>query len=207
MSATDVQTEIIEPMQRLYLPPRLMLADVQTEALRGYADVLKGFSAADLKAGWTDVVTTHTTRSWPVPGVIVLATRKAAKERNAACGRPTSPLSRQTIDYTENRLRWEKIRCTQMARDAARAGCSWSLKCQVMNDGKHAEQIDLRQLISEHQSAERTANNLESGDMVWDRSRDKHVKFSDDQREIALKMWRNLLVQEAQTAHEIGRHT
>lgn len=206
MSLADVNAEILEPMQRLFLPPRNMDAEAQRGALNGYGEVLKGYAREDLRTAWVEVVTAHVARSWPVPGVIVLACRKAAKERHAESGEQPSRFSRQVVNYSENRLRWEKIRGSQMARDAAKGGFAWSLKCMVLNDGKKAEEIDIRTLSADHFSAERTANSLQNGERVWDRYREKWVEFSDDNAALALKMWRNILVNEAATAEEIRRH-
>lgn len=205
MSVQAVQTEILEPMQQLFLPPRQMDLAAQQAALRGYALVLANFDTRTLKAAWIDVVASHTSRAWPVPAVLVNAAKRVLKDARTTNNEHREPYAWEPQNVTLNRQNWERIRGSQMAREAANAECSWSLKCQAMNDGRRAEQIDIRELISDHHAAVRLADSLEAGGRVYDRFRGKSVAFSARDRVMALKMWRHLLVREAETAEELRR--
>lgn len=198
MSLAAVQTEILEPMQALFLPPRDMDAAAQTMALRGYGAALERFEAGDLRAAWGEVVCEHRSRAWPVPGVIVTAARKALKDRTGA-GAPS-----RTIGSVDARVRWqlwEHIRVTRLAADAADAGVAWSLKCAVLQDKKQAHEIDLAELIRRRNNAEETAHAIGEGAQVFHRGR--ALTFSESARALALRMWTNQLRNESDTANEI----
>src|SRR5207237_10331812 len=96
MSLADVQTEILEPMQAIYLSPRDMDAGALTAALKAYGAVLEPFARADLRAGWREIVAEHRTRYWPVPGTIVQAARKAYRDRT---GGDTQTPTRYGMDW------------------------------------------------------------------------------------------------------------
>jgi hypothetical protein len=190
MSAQDVQAEILDPMQRLYLPPRNMEESQQSQALREYVNALQNFEQADLNAAWCAVRDTHTTRSWPVPAAFIMAAKQARKYRNEA-GLGRSDNTPKPDDSWEI---WKKLCRTQMARDAVQRGVAWSLKCAVLHDNKKPEQIDLRELVSKRASAERTAAGIEDGTITM---RGAYAS-------LALSMWHTLQVREAETAAEIN---
>lgn len=204
MSGIDhVDQEILKPMQALFLPPRQQMeGDALREALRGYAIALRPFGAADLRAAWTEVVATHMTRSWPVPGVIVLAARKAQKER----GGDENARTKAKYGNVDPKARWNTwlvVRASQMARDAADAGCSWSLKCLVLNDGKGPGEINLAELIRAHASAVETADAIAERSPVLYEGR--WIRHDEPKRKLALEMWANQLKSESETADEIMR--
>ena len=132
MSLTDVHAEILSPMQAIFRPPFGRDEAAQADALRGYATVLENFSREDLKVAWTEVVASHTSHSWPVPGVIVLAARKARKERAPTTG--AGRFSTET-SHTERWKEWERVRAMPIARRAVDLGVAWSLRCAILNDG------------------------------------------------------------------------
>lgn len=80
-----VQHAILEPMQRLYQPPRAYTNDELVQVLRQYFLALQDFGEHTLAAGWGEVVGTWAKGVWPPPAVIVLACRKVqmAKARDA----------------------------------------------------------------------------------------------------------------------------
>jgi hypothetical protein len=81
-----------------------------------------------------------------------------------------------------------------MAREAARRGVSWSLKCAVLDNGKIAQEIDIRELTMAKASAERTAAKIENGE----------IRFRDDVKIAALNLWQAQLQREAATQAEIN---
>lgn len=202
MSLADAEAEILNPMQALFLPPRNLDDAAQTAALRGYGAVLQDFDRGDLKAAWTEVVATHTTRAWPVPGVIVLAARKARKERAPTSG--AGRVSSETTSHTERWKEWERVRAMPIARRAVDLGVAWSLRCAILNDGVTLHGIDLGAMQRAKESAARTAAKIEAGEFIY--HRDRKIKFSQDNAETALNMWRNIQVQNAETEQEIMRH-
>jgi len=198
MSLAAVQTEILEPMQALFLPPRDMDAAAQTTALKGYGAVLEKFDAPDLRVAWGEVVCEHRTRAWPVPGVIVTAARKARKDRIG----PDAP-ARTTggMDWAARWRLWQHICLTRLATDAIEAGVAWSLRCAVLRDGKQAHEINLAELVRGRRNAEATAQAIGDGLAVLHRGRP--LTFSESNRALALKMWAHQLRYEDDTAAEI----
>jgi len=194
-----VQTEILDPMQAIYLPPRDMDATALTAALRAYGAVLEPFERADLRAAWREVVTEHRTRAWPVPGAIVQAARKAFKDRTGA----DAVRTRSGVDWHARWQHWQSVRASQLAADAAEAGVAWSLKCAVLQDGKPQGAIDLLALIRAHESADGTARAI--GERTPIHHRGRTLRFDGSHRELALKMWANQLCHEDDTANEIRR--
>jgi hypothetical protein len=200
MSLAAVQTEILEPMQAIFLPPRDMDATALTAALRGYGAVLDPFDRADLKSAWREVVAEHRTRAWPVPGAIVQAARKAQKDHT---GDDAPSRTRHGVDSNARWLLWQSVRASQLASDAAEAGVAWSLKCAVLQDGKPQGAVNLVALIRAHASAEETARAIGDGTPVLHRGR--RLTFDGGPRALALKMWANQLRNEDDTAEEIRR--
>lgn len=190
MSAQDVQAEILDPMQRLYLPPRNMDEGQQSQALREYVNALQNFEQADLNAAWCAVRDTHTTRSWPVPAAFIMAAKQARKYRSEA-GLGRSDNTPKPDDSWEI---WKKLCRSQMARDAVQRGVAWSLKCAVLHDNMKPEQIDLRELVSKKSSAERTAQGIKDGS----------VPMRSGYASMALNMWHTLQMRETETAAEIN---
>ncbi len=200
MSLAAVQTEILEPMQALFLPPRDMDAAAQTTALKGYGAVLEHFDAPDLRAAWVEVVCEHRTRGWPVPGVIVSAARKA---QTARTGVDAPARTFGGIDWKARWRHWEQMCLTRLATDAIEAGVAWSLRCAVLGDGRQAHEISLAELIRRRRNAEDTAQAIGDGAPVFHRGRP--LTFSESNRALALKMWANQLRNEDAAAAEI-RH-
>lgn len=201
MSLTDVHAEILSPMQAIFRPPFGRDEAAQADALRGYGTVLENFSREDLKAAWTEVVASHTSHSWPVPGVIVLAARKARKERAPTTG--AGRVSTET-SHTERWKEWERVRAMPIARRAVELGVAWSLRCAILNDGVTLHGLDIGAMQRAKAAAERTAAKIEAGEFIY--HRDRKLKFSAANAETALNMWRNIQVQEAESEDEIMRH-
>lgn len=197
-----VEIEVLRPMQALFLPPRMQMDDgAQREALRGYHTALRGFSRTELRTAWTEVVATHATRSWPVPGVIVLAARKAQKDRSI--GQTWTRAKDATVNHRARWNTWLDVRASQLGADAAAAGCSWSLRCAILNDGKAPGEINLAELTRSKASAQETADAIADGSPilykgVW-------LKFEVANRGKPLEMFANLLRNESETADEVRR--
>lgn len=191
MSLADVESIILGPMQRVYLPPRNMDEGQQTSALREYGEALERFEAADLKAAWQAVRDTHMSRGWPVPAAFIMPARQSFKDRKPQAALSVADRKKQATAEVWDR--WKTIRKTQMARDAVQRNVAWALKCAVLNDEKRAEEIDLRVLVMSKTSAERLAENLHSGEF---KMAPGHVK-------VALDMWRTLQIRESETQQEI----
>jgi hypothetical protein len=205
MSAEAVKTEILEPMQRVFYPPKQnMPANDQAAALRDYVSVLQGFDAADLRAAWTDVCATYSKGAWPLPAVFVSAARGARQNRIPASA-ATSRRDTDKISGTERWEHWKAVSRTQMARDACTKGVAWSLKCAVLNDGRKAEEIDLRALVIGKSKAEGTADLIRRGQPVPHfRAGRPDVLFSERNAKLALDLWDRILVREAETQAEIN---
>jgi hypothetical protein len=199
MSDTDVQAEILDPMQRLFLPPRNMEPSQQAEALREYIKALCLFDAGDLREAWGAVRDTHTTRAWPVPAAFIVAAKQARKYRTDGIKDRNAHGQKCETEWDV----WVRICRTQMARDAVRNGVSWALKCAILNDKKLPEQIDMRELVSAKASAERTAARIKSDQPHHWKGRDIGT-FSPDHAATALKMYAAILQRETETAQEIN---
>lgn len=67
MTHQSVQELIIDPMMKVYQPPRHIAGDeaAQRELLGTYIDGLKGFPRHVLEEGWQKVKITHENWSWP----------------------------------------------------------------------------------------------------------------------------------------------
>lgn len=198
-----VDTEILRPMQAIFLPPRQnMDSGALLEALRAYTIALRGYSAADLRTAWLEVIAAHTSRSWPVPAVIVTAVKRVLIERGGDIRSERARQQRQ--DNSRRWNTWISAKSHQIARDAAEAGCSWSLKCAILNDGKNIGEISLAELIRQHASAEEVAQAIDDCAPIQHNGR--WIKFeAGDNRDLALQMHRTLQVREAETAAEIQR--
>lgn len=198
MSAQAVEAEILSPMQAIFLPPRNVPEADQAKALRGYVTVLSEFDAPDLKFAWERVLRGHSNRSWPLPQQFYSAANESRRDRRA-----TAPEAKEENDDFETKWRlWTQVSKTQLARDAAIKGVSWSLKCLILNDGKKPEQIDLRALVMQKASAERTATAIREGrEIPW---RGSMVRFSLANGALALSMWENQLKKESETQNEIN---
>lgn len=195
MSASDVQREILDPMQRLFLPPRRLEPGEEQAVLREYVRPLESYDADILRLAWQDIVETHGSRSWPLPSAVIKAAKEAARDRRL--------LSQPKINHdgpapkTEAEQKWDRwvaICRTEMAREAVRRGVAWSLKCEILDNGKLPEQIDLRALVIAKSSAERTAAHIEDGTL----------KFAPHTRSAALGLWQAQLTRESQTQDEIN---
>lgn len=113
MTAQDVQTEILEPMQRMFTPRRHQMGEGdQQMALMEYVNILQQFYAVDLKEAWRSVLETYTPQVWPAPAVFASAARKARAERPRpqATPRPLAPshqpVSRPIMWWCQNRKVW-----------------------------------------------------------------------------------------------------
>lgn len=192
MSLTDVETEILQPMQRLFLPPRNMDEGQQREALREYGNALQNFIAADLREAWRAVRDTHTTRSWPVPAAFILAARQARKDKAPNEGKANN---QEQQNFTVAWGNWLKVCGSSMGKEAVRRNVAWALKCAILNDHKRPEEIDLRALVIAKASAEETASKIGNGE----------IRMRPQIREPAMEMWHTLQIREAETQDEIHR--
>lgn len=200
MSASDVQTEILGPMQRIFYPPRKMEPEDEQAALRDYVSALQDFPAADLSASWAFVRDSHPKTSWPIPSAFVLAAARSRRDRQASAG-----IGKRSQESSQNERwdRWKAISRAPIAYEAVKRGVAWSLKCAVLHDGKRAEEIDLRALVIGKHSAERTVQAMERGEPVEFKGR--WVQFTPENSGAALRMWAVLQERETETQAEIGR--
>lgn len=99
MARLDVQSEILDPMQQLFLPPRAMPEAQQAKALTQYVDALEGFARDVLAAAWCEVRAIHSRSSWPPIAAFVSACRAALKVR-------AEPRVEVHFDAAEERRRW-----------------------------------------------------------------------------------------------------
>lgn len=198
MSAQDVQTEILEPMQRLFLSPRKMDEADQEAALREYVSHLQHFERQDLRVAWHEVVETHQNRSWPIPSQIIKAAKEAYRERASA---NKAPIRHGKSDHAVFWDRWRVVRQSGLAKEAARLGVAWSLKCAIVNDGKEAGQIVLADLVEAKHRASQTAEKIDKGLPIDFKGRTLRFTFKDGAE--PMRLWKNLLVKEEETRAEI----
>ncbi len=192
MSANDVQNEILDPMQRLFLPPRNMPDEQVSGALREYVASLQEFDGSDLRRAWETVRDTHTTRGWPVPAAFKMAAMQARKERKSLEPRVPHPFEKHSP--SEGFDGWKSVRNTALAKEAVKMRVAWALKCAVLNDNKRPEHIDLKALAHAKSRAEATAARIQSGEL----------RFEPGIARTALNMWRTILIREAETEQEIN---
>lgn len=209
MSAEAVKTEILEPMQRQFYPPKQnMPAADQSAALRDYVMALQGFDAEDLRAAWADVRATHTKPSWPLVAIFVTAARNARKARLPA--ESAGHRRHDDTSYTQRWEVWKGVCRTRLAQEACTRNVAWSLKCAILGDGKLPDEIDLRSMKAGKDRAIRSAELIRRGEPVPHfRSDRPDVSFSQRNADVALDLWDRILVREAETQAEInyGRAT
>jgi hypothetical protein len=198
MSAEAVQAEIIEPMQRLYLPPRNMPEEMQSAALREYVKALEGFERTDLAVAWCAVRDVHATRAWPVPAVFITASRQARNSRITADARAPSTSKPVQTEWDI----WKQVSRSPLAYEAVKNGVAWSLKSAILHDKKLPDQIDLRELISGKRRAELTAERIRRGQPHERKGRNIGV-FSPGNAKAALDMWAAIQQRETETQNEI----
>lgn len=164
MAAADVQAEIIDPMQRLFLPPKAMPDHQIADALREYVDALQGHKATVLRDAWRRVRDTHETRAWPSVGAFAKAARAASMDAPKPNGEERDyPLHRHDDTGWRGffKRRWEAFRFSAIARQAAMEGWSHTLKCAVL-DGLPPEQVSVAQFQAKHHRALRLLRAIEA---------------------------------------------
>jgi hypothetical protein len=204
MSAEAVKSEILEPMQRQFYPPKQnMPAADQAAALRDYVMALQGFDEEDLRAAWADVRATHTKPSWPLVAIFVTAARAARKLRmpEAAIGHRR----REETNYTQRWEVWKGVCRSRLAQEACARNVAWSLKCAILGDGKMPEDIDLRDMEAGKDRAAHSAELIRRNEPVPHfRAGRPDVVFSPQNASVALDLWDRLLVREVETQAEIN---
>jgi len=205
VSIHAVENEILAPMQRAFLPPRGMEAAEQATALSEYGRALEGFDAADLKVAWREVRDTWVQRGWPTIAVFVLEARKARKSR---AGDPPKRGFNPERTSEEKWDDWVKLRSSPIAARAVQENVAWSLKCGVLHDGKKAHELSLSELRMAKDRAERTRDKIEAGETIpyTMGGFTRMLKFSEENRNIALRMWETIQLREAETQEEIARN-
>lgn len=197
MSRSDVEAEVLAPMQAAFLPPRDLSTDETKLTLKGYIAVLAQFDGPTLAAAWADVLASHKTRAWPVPGVIAASAFKARKDRAPSRSKATSSVG---AEFEDNGKLWDAVKRTPLACEAAKLNVAWALKCAVLHDGQRPHQIDLRRFVRGKMEAETTAMKIQTGQRLTRAGRDIGVMANPQQ---ALAMWTELAVNEAATQREI----
>lgn len=189
MSASDVQVEIITPMQRLFYAPRKMEPEDERAALLDYVQALQGFDGVDLRVAWAWCRDNHPKTSWPVPSAFVLAALRSRRDRAPAAKAGKGAASEQN----ERWEMWKAVSRSPLAYEAVKRNVAWSLKCAVLHDGKKPDQISLAELVSGKHSAEKTAERIRRGEF----------NFTERDAATALSMWSTLLERETETQAEI----
>lgn len=196
MSETAIREEIIDPMQRLFLPPKTMSAEQQALALREYMDALRGFEREDLQAAWKVARDSALTRSWPPIAVFIKAAYQAKNLRHSARHdedrNRTTPNHRFDTDGWKAywRANWNYLKFQPIAKEAARDGWCLMLKTCVL-DGLPLADIDRSVFRRKLARIERLPGIIEADPDFPDR-----VK--------ALELWRGVLVHRAEVQEEIA---
>lgn len=200
MSALDVQNEILEPMQRVFLPPRRMEAADEQAALRDYVEALEQFGNEDLGWAWRKVRETHVTRSWPLPAQFFKAASENRRDRRESSG---GHRKGQGPSQTELWERWKSVSRSPLAYEAVKRGVAWTLKCAVLYGEKKPEQCDLREFTAQKESAARTRARIEAGERLEFKGRIL-PPFAGEDRLLVLSMYANIQMQETRTQAEIS---
>lgn len=201
MSAADVQVKILEPMQRVFIPPRKMESGDELAALRDYVEALQQFESSDLSYAWGRVRETHLKREWPPIGTFYKFANENRRDRNEAGG----VTGRRGNEPTRAELweRWKAVSRSPLAYEAVKRGVAWTLKCAILHDKKMPEQIDLHEFTAQKESAARTAKSIETGDPI-ERKGKELLSFSGSNKQLALGMYRNVQMNETRTQQEIS---
>lgn len=160
MAADDVKTEILAPMQRLYMPTK-QISESETDkiaALQQYVSALEGFGKDALHAAWAEVRDKWVKLSWPPPAMFVQAARRAARVGK------TSLQTRNEERNAEKQKRWARwleVRTSELGLGAARDGFAYGLKMAILEEGKTADQISVAEHLAESAQARRTLENLQ----------------------------------------------
>jgi len=120
MSRTDVQIEILDPMQQLFLSPRQMSETQQLAALGQYADALDGYSKEILAAAWVEVRAEHTRASWPPIAAFIGACKAALKARSVLEKRMEIHLSPEE-EHAQRMRRFDKFCAHRGFNDSQRS--------------------------------------------------------------------------------------
>lgn len=200
MTKADVQKQILEPMQRVYLPPRGYDDAMLQQNLGEYADALERFGEVDLRKAWTVVRDAHQSRSWPMPGAFVAAAIRARMEREALAGGDKRRGERTPKDFWRT---WEAVRRTDMAHEAAERGVAWALKCAILS-GTDPKLVNLDEFVRGRASATHLAGKIEDNRPIYSSVTKQNAPLRADLRENALNMWHQIKLHEAETAQEIG---
>lgn len=201
MSRQDVQIEVLEPMQRIFLPPRQYDEAGIKSSLEEYARALEHYCDTDLRAAWGTVRDTHQNRSWPLPGAFVFAASKARMEREFIAGE-TKQKEKHKGGESPWRV-WEQVRHGQKAHEAAQLGVAWAFKCAIMS-GVEPNFIDLDRLVRDKAQAGVTFNRIENDKPLFARDGREIGIVRGPSKDLALSAFRGLVISEAQTAQEIG---
>jgi hypothetical protein len=197
----EVQQEILVPMQSAYLPPLpAMSLDARKTALEVYYLALRDFDGDTLKKAWEATITAHTGRAWPVAGVIAGHARHARKDRRDAMIKENKNHDTQA----EREMYWQRVKHSPKALEAVALGVAWSLKLAVLFENQPISTVSLPALVEAKDRARRTAERFQSGQSLthWRDSRDMGAP-TPAVADAALRLWRGLLLQEAETEAEI----
>ena len=198
MSDIIIREEILEPMQRLYVPPRSMEPAQQMAAMRDYMDSLRSFDREDLQAAWRTVRDSHQGRGWPLPSVFVLAARAARKERLPQAKEPA--VNRFKHPEGEiNRHVWRQLRSSRTASIAMAEGWAWSLKAKVLDGTIKAEgDISVGTFRAAHKRALWLVGRLKPDGV------DNHGRPWTDAALACVAHWHDIEQRERETADEIA---
>jgi len=200
MSAADVQVKILEPMQRVFLPPRKMEPADEMAALRDYVEALQQFEASDLSYAWSRARETHVKREWPQIGVFYKFANENRRDRHEASG--TSRRRGDEPTPAELWERWRTVSRSPLAYEAVKRGVAWTLKSAILYGKKLPEQCDLREFTAQKESAARTAKKIENGEQIEFKGK-LLPPFAGHNRSLALSMYHNVQMQETRTQDEI----
>ena len=194
MSDNAIRDEIIDPMLRLFSPPKAMDEAQQIAAMRDYMDAMRGFSRNELQAAWREVRDTTQTRTWPPIAVFVKAAAGARKHQKTVAGTETVTGPRHKFDDDGWKAyfwaNWRHIKYTMLAKEAARDGWALMLKSAIL-DGIPLSSIEPHAMTRKVERAVKLATIIE-----------ENQNFPN--RETALKMYHNLLISRQAVDDEIA---
>lgn len=193
MSDQAIRDEIIDPMLRLFSPPRAMDEAQQIAAMRDYMDAMRGFTRDELQAAWRDVRDSTQARTWPPIANFVKAAAGARKhQRTTATDAGNGPRHKYDTDGWKAHFwaNWKAIRHTEQAKTAARDGWALMLKSAIL-DGIPPVQIEPHALQRKAERANRLHQIIEA-----------NLDFPS--RDTVLKMWDGVLRSRAEVEAEIN---
>lgn len=156
----DVIEVIFRPMRDLFRPP-LSTTD-QVAALEEYLRHLVSFCRIDLREGWSRVVQTHRSQTWPTVAEILQHCRAAREHRLRSENEGAfGVLARDQAERRRREALCETVLRSPLGRQACSQGWPSGLSNFVEREGRPPDQIEVKALQSAKRKADALMKDLE----------------------------------------------